>query len=402
MHGGATYRVTEVSVTATGGMIELKSAEPFLRTNAYLATTVQDQGIFSGYRWTTGDITLHAAWGQVSIIEVNHNIDEVDERTGEVRRRWTPEFNRAQFSDAQAFWLRQETGSAAGDSLAALQNILRLGVLFSVRADAHDTFSHSVAGQQQVYICENYAGGIGIVQKVLEKWRAILQVGLDVAEACACKRGCPNCIVPPRFKQEVDKRAGISLARAWLHATRDDPGFEYADGLWERREEAPVVPKCIEDVLAEAESQRVEFKSSAYYSYKPDVPEKVVIESVLRAVAGFLNAGGGTLAIGIADDGKILGIQPDLDRKNMDGDRYVNSLTTHIERSLGRFASTLARIQLHAVNGVQVALVHVAASPEAIYAKISKHDRAFLVRVNNSTRILEGADLVRYVNQHWS
>lgn len=158
----------------------------------------------------------------------------------------------------------------------------------------------------------------------------------------------------------------------------------------------------VEDLLGEMETERVEFKSSAYYSYRPDVPERVITEAVLKTVAGFLNAAGGTLLVGIADDGEILGIQSDLDMKNLDEDRYVNSLTTAIERSLGPLASTMAKIRLQAVDGAQVALVHVAPSPEPIYAKVSKRDRAFFVRVNNSTRILDGADLVGYVKQRWA
>ncbi len=158
----------------------------------------------------------------------------------------------------------------------------------------------------------------------------------------------------------------------------------------------------VDDLLAEMESERVEFKSSAYYSYKSGVPERVVTESVLKTIAGFLNAGGGILAVGIADDGEILGIQPDLDMKNMDGDRYVNSLTNVIEGSLGPLASTMAKIQLLAVDDVKVAMVHVTPSPEPIYAKVAKRNRAFFVRVNNSTRILDGADLVGYVKQRWA
>lgn len=157
----------------------------------------------------------------------------------------------------------------------------------------------------------------------------------------------------------------------------------------------------VEELLGEAETERVEFKSSAYYSYKPDVPERVITESVVKTIAGFLNAGGGTLLVGIADDGEVVGIQPDLDMKNFDGDRYVNSLTTVIERSLGPLASTMAKVRLEAVDGVQVALMEVAPSPEPVYARVSKWNRAFFVRVNNSTRILDGADLVGYVKQRW-
>ena len=158
----------------------------------------------------------------------------------------------------------------------------------------------------------------------------------------------------------------------------------------------------VKDLLAEMETDRVEFKSSAYYSHKPDVPERIVTESVVKTIAGFLNSSGGTLAIGIADDGELLGIQLDLIKKNMDEDRYVGSLTTAIVRSLGSLASTMAKIQLEAVDGVQVALVHVTPSPEPIYARVSKGNKVFYARVNNSTRILEGPDLVGYVKQRWA
>ncbi len=158
----------------------------------------------------------------------------------------------------------------------------------------------------------------------------------------------------------------------------------------------------VEDLLREKETDRIEFKSSAYFSYKPDIPEKVITESVLKTIAGFLNSSGGTLAIGIADDGEVLGIQPDLDRKNMDGDRYVNSVTTAITNSLGPLASTMAKIRLQAVDGVHVALVHVTPSPEPIYANVTKGEKVFFTRVNNSTRILDGPDLVGYVQQRWA
>ncbi len=159
----------------------------------------------------------------------------------------------------------------------------------------------------------------------------------------------PSEYFPPLFKELTPQQQ--KQARFW-HALPDGwEQMDYRDFLQQRRvlianviraafnklrtgqlpeEEEPLSPSAglpewsVEDLLAEMESDRIEFKSSAYYSYKPDIPERVITESVLKTIAGFLNASGGTLAVGVADDGEILGIQPDLDKKNMDGDRYVN------------------------------------------------------------------------------
>ena len=47
------------------------------------------------------------------------------------------------------------------------------------------------------------------------------------------------------------------------------------------------------------------------------------------------NSEGRTLAIGVADDGEIFGLQPDLDVKNQDLDSYENWLVTLLMHSIG-------------------------------------------------------------------
>jgi hypothetical protein len=157
----------------------------------------------------------------------------------------------------------------------------------------------------------------------------------------------------------------------------------------------------LKDLIARTETETVELKSSAFFSYQPDVPERVVKESAVKTVAGFLNAGGGTLAIGVADDGEILGIRPDLELKRMDADHYVNALTNIFENAFGAAAASLAKIRVEKAEEDEVCLIHVDPSPSPVYAKVSKGDQVFFVRINNSTRVLEGADLVSYVRQRW-
>lgn len=94
--------------------------------------------------------------------------------------------------------------------------------------------THAVVSEQTAYIVESYPGGIGIASKALERWRNILKVGIRVADACKCSRGCPNCIVPPRSREELDKVAGIALAHSLLDAAEAPHDFNFAHGgLWE-------------------------------------------------------------------------------------------------------------------------------------------------------------------------
>ncbi|RIK10757.1 MAG: hypothetical protein DCC49_02205 [Acidobacteria bacterium] len=164
----------------------------------------------------------------------------------------------------------------------------------------------------------------------------------------------------------------------------------------------PTEPRwTLKDLIDADEDGTVEFKSSAFFSYKPDVPEKVVTESVIKTVAAFFNADGGTLAIGISDDHQVLGIQADLDHKGIDADRYVNALSSVLASALGAATSARARIRIEGIEEEQVCTITVSPSPEAVYAKTSKGEQVFYVRVNNSTRVLEGKDLVSFVKNKW-
>ena len=234
MHGGRTHRVEEISYTGSGGEIRLGPVEPFLRTNTYTFTTLTEQDIYDARQWTTDDFIVNAYHGKVLIMEALTSVEEVDERTGEVKDRWTPQVNSAQFDNAHAFWLHQENYTdEAASGVTALQHLLRVGALFSVPLDAHDMFPHAVVKDQKAYIVESYPGGIGIARKALERWQSMLEVGIRVAESCRCSRGCPNCIVPPRSREELDKVAGINLARTLLNLTEGSHDFKFVHGLWE-------------------------------------------------------------------------------------------------------------------------------------------------------------------------
>jgi type I restriction enzyme R subunit len=150
------------------------------------------------------------------------------------------------------------------------------------------------------------------------------------------------------------------------------------------------------------ETHQVEFKKSARISLENDAPEKVINEGVIKTVAAFLNASGGTLGIGITDDGDILGLQPDLDFKHQDLDGYQNWLTTLLINSIGGgVVGAHVGIRIEPIGSGVVCLVDVRPAPSPAYAKTHKGDNVFYVRVNNTTRILEGPDIQNYIAGRW-
>ena len=58
-----------------------------------------------------------------------------------------------------------------------------------------------------------------------------------------------------------------------------------------------------------------------------------------------------------------------------------------------------ARITVH--DGQEICRVDVAASSGPVWAKTSKQDRVFFVRMNNSTRSLPDAEMAAYIGVRW-
>ncbi|MCY4215193.1 MAG: DEAD/DEAH box helicase [Gammaproteobacteria bacterium] len=235
MHGGRRFRVREVAQTgSSGGEIVLESVDPWLRTHASTFTFVTEQDIFAGYRWIKNGSEVSAFHGKVLITESLNSVQELDERTGDVLAEWAPANNSAQFKNAHAFWVQEQRPSAVSSpAVNAFQQLLRVGALFSVPVDAHDIFPHAVANEQKAYIVESHPGGIGIVKKILERWGSVLRVGVEIANACECADGCPNCIVPPRSADDMDKAGAVEFAETLLAATRDARTGVFRNGLWE-------------------------------------------------------------------------------------------------------------------------------------------------------------------------
>src|ERR1700733_14410999 len=78
----------------------------------------------------------------------------------------------------------------------------------------------------------------------------------------------------------------------------------------------------IEVLIQSGEGQILEFKSSLRWDLNLNQVNKELTKTVAKTVAGFMNAHGGTLLIGVSDGGEVLGIDSDiasLSKKNIDG-----------------------------------------------------------------------------------
>jgi type I restriction enzyme R subunit len=142
---------------------------------------------------------------------------------------------------------------------------------------------------------------------------------------------------------------------------------------------------------------------------------KPLESACLKTVAAFLNAPhGGTLLIGVNDDGTVHGLGADYATLHKDdkGDRdlFQLHLMQVITDSVGAAAAANVAPQFHTIEGRDIARVHVQPSAVPVMAEITvvdKHDQhqkktAFFVRVGNGTKELDDDDeRGKYIKTRW-
>ena len=177
-------------------------------------------------------------------------------------------------------------------------------------------------------------------------------------------------------------------------------GFER---LWESKVEAPSGRASILDLVVNGESNILEFKERARWSYRTDTKGKSE-QIIVKSVAGFMNGEGGSLLIGVADDGTVTGLEEDyatLSDGNRDG--FERFLTQLIGDKISGPSPALCRTSVHEVNGKDVCRINVAASAKPVFARPanSKEFTDFWVRQGNKTEKFHGSELLDYKEVHW-
>jgi hypothetical protein len=156
-------------------------------------------------------------------------------------------------------------------------------------------------------------------------------------------------------------------------------------------------------LIAKGESAELEFKASARWDMRQDKPNKEMEAVIIKTVASFLNAeAGGTLLIGVEDNGNVLGLQHDyktLGRKQ-DRDGFENWLTTLLLDAYGKDTSPLIRITFHEVESKEVCRVIAQPSPKPVFVRDDKAEHLY-IRTGNSTRLLSTREAIEYCKMRW-
>lgn len=150
-------------------------------------------------------------------------------------------------------------------------------------------------------------------------------------------------------------------------------------------------------LLEAGENSRVEFKETLRFDTKTEVVNKEIERAVLKSIAGFMNADGGTLIVGVKDDGRPVGLSADfatLPRKDRDG--FENHLFSLVRATLGVNVAKLVAIRFEKISGQELAVLEIKGAHRPVFLKINDKEEFFL-RAGNSTRSLSMSETEEYI-----
>jgi len=160
--------------------------------------------------------------------------------------------------------------------------------------------------------------------------------------------------------------------------------------------------KDIMVLIEQGEGPYLEFKSSFRWDIKQDAVNKNLELAVLKTLAGFANAGGGTLLIGVADDQSVLGLHHDIQTlKRRDQDGYEQNMMAMIATQMGTDICQYVHCVFHSIDDKLVCRVIVAPSNRPVYIKRGKEVK-FFVRAGGGTRELNVQEAFDYSSKHWA
>lgn len=169
----------------------------------------------------------------------------------------------------------------------------------------------------------------------------------------------------------------------------------------------PVVPVSLADLIVEGESDELEFKSTLRWDLKDGVVNKKLEEVIMKTVSAFANSQGGTLLIGVEDDGAVIGLEHDYHSLgDVDRDKFELHLRNLLNQQFGTgFVTSKVAIKFHAVDDKDVCQIEISPAKEPVILKLKDKNgqtvEKFYARSGNSSQEIPLSELNTYIKDRF-
>lgn len=158
----------------------------------------------------------------------------------------------------------------------------------------------------------------------------------------------------------------------------------------------------VKELILRGENEKFEIKSTLRFDIKEGIVNRKLEYVVAKTISAFLNTEGGTLIIGVDDQGNTLGLEKDiqtLTKQNTDGfELYLRQV---IKKYLGDFFEKYIKVTFPKVDDQYICLIQVSKSGKPVFVTFEGNED-FFVRNGNSSIPKNRQEQSEYEKIHWN
>ena len=151
------------------------------------------------------------------------------------------------------------------------------------------------------------------------------------------------------------------------------------------------------EIIEQGESDFVEFKSTLRWNLHSNRKDKMIENASLKTVAAFMNVKGGTLIIGVADDGKVLGLESD---KFVNHDKLLLHFTKIVQDRIGALYIKYLQFSIESITGKDILRIDCTPSTVPAYLKDGTLEH-FYIRTGPSTTNLRLSKVYTFIKERF-
>jgi len=151
------------------------------------------------------------------------------------------------------------------------------------------------------------------------------------------------------------------------------------------------------ELIAQGENDHVEFKSTLRWNLYTNAKDQAMEKAILKSIAAFLNSAGGTLIVGVADNGEILGLKKDGFANN---DKMLLYLTSIIKTRIDALHLKFIYFFIEPIDGIDVLRIDCAPATVPAYVSDGKLDHLY-IRTGPSTTDMRLAEVYTYLRERF-
>jgi len=161
--------------------------------------------------------------------------------------------------------------------------------------------------------------------------------------------------------------------------------------------------ESLRKLIKSGEGKTVEFKSTLRWDLKLNSTQKHIAHSVGKTIAAFLNSEGGTLFIGVSDDGNILGLDADFNSfsKENKKDEFQKHFDILFQNWFGNHLTRAIKFDFIELDNKICAAITIPKKWSGPVYLIDNGNEIFYVRRTSGTVELKPSEMVTYIRDHW-